>query len=100
MTLPRPEPAPAPAHRLFRQRHAHSADGDCVTRDACGAGEQRAHDTIAAEGARPGLERHIDQAGNLLLILPGRGRAARRRPVGSHLARQPTDPCTNAAPRD
>jgi len=81
--LPRPDLALA--HRLFRQLHTDSADGDGVTWDAYGAGEQHAHDVIAAEGARLGLDRHVDHAGNLLLTLPGRDRAARRLLIGSHL---------------
>ena len=83
MSLPRPDLALA--HRLFRQLHVDSADGDGVTRDAYGAGEQHAHDLIAAEGARLGLTQHVDPAGNLLLTLPGRDRAAKRVLIGSHL---------------
>ena len=83
MIVPRPDVALA--HRLFRQLHDDSADGDGVTRDAYGPGEQRAHDLIAAEGARLGLEQHVDPAGNLLLTLAGRDRGAKRVLIGSHL---------------
>ena len=73
------------AQRLFRRLHDDSADGEGVTRDAYGPGEQRAHDLVAAEGRRLGLEEHVDYAGNLALTLPGRDREAKRRVIGSHL---------------
>ena len=81
----RPAPDLALAERLFRTLHDDSADGDGVTRDAYGPGEQRAHDRIAAEGARLGLERFVDFAGNLALTLPGLDRTAKRLVIGSHL---------------
>ena len=62
---------------LFRAVHDDSRDGAGVTRDAYGPGEHRAHDRIAAEGQRLGLERHVDYAGNLALTLPGRDRSRR-----------------------
>ena len=70
---------------LFRALRDDSRDGDGVTRDAYGPGEQRAHDRIAAEGRRLGLEHHVDHAGNLALTLPGRDRSRRRLVLGSHL---------------
>ncbi len=83
MTDPVPDLALAGA--LFRALHDDSADGAGVTRDAYGPGEQRAHDRIAREGARLGLEHHVDHAGNLALTLPGRDRNRRRLVIGSHL---------------
>lgn len=73
------------AQRLFRQIHDDSVDVPGVTRDAFGAGEQRAHDLVARIGQDLGLEHHVDAAGNLALTLPGRERTARRLMVGSHL---------------
>ena len=73
------------AARLFHTLHDDSRDGAGVTRDAYGPGEQRAHDRIAAEGQRLGLERHVDYAGNLALTLPGRDRDCRKLVLGSHL---------------
>lgn len=70
---------------LFRTLHDDSRDGDGVTRDAYGPGEQRAHDRIAATGRRLGLEHYVDHAGNLALTLPGRDRNRRRIVLGSHL---------------
>ena len=81
------EPAPdlELAAGLFRALHDDSHDGAGVTRDAYGPGEQRAHDRIAAEGRRLGLEHHVDHAGNLALTLPGRDRSRRKLVLGSHL---------------
>ena len=85
MLMPTPGPDLALAAALFRTLHDDSIDGDGVTRDAYGPGEQRAHDLVAQAGRTLGLEQHIDHAGNLALTLPGRDRAARRLVVGSHL---------------
>ncbi len=56
-----------------------------VTRDTYGAGEQMAHDLIAGEAARLGLERRVDAAGNLYVTLPGRDRSLPAILTGSHL---------------
>ncbi|MGI4860460.1 MAG: hypothetical protein ACRYHA_26750 [Janthinobacterium lividum] len=62
-----------------------SGDGTGVTRDTYGAGEQRAHATLAAAARALGLEMRTDPAMNLYVTLPGRDRAAPVRMTGSHL---------------
>ncbi len=70
---------------LFDRLREDGADAPGVSRDPYGAGEQRAHATIAAEAERLGLEIDHDAAANLYMTLPGRDRLARKVMVGSHL---------------
>ena len=84
-----PHQVPAPdialAERLFATLAQRTKDVLGVTRAAYGEGEQFAHDLVAAEAARSGLERSVDAAGNLYLRLPGDGASRRAIIVGSHL---------------
>jgi N-carbamoyl-L-amino-acid hydrolase len=73
------------AARLFDALRETSFDGDGVTRDAYGPGEQRAHDLVRAEAEALGLEIAVDPAGNMLMTLPGADRTAKRIVLGSHL---------------
>jgi beta-ureidopropionase / N-carbamoyl-L-amino-acid hydrolase len=73
------------AIRLFDQLAEQSRDEPGVTRDAYGAGEQRAHDLMSEVAAELGLSRAIDAAGNLLLTLPGTEPDLPAWVVGSHL---------------
>ncbi|MBR0827725.1 hydantoinase/carbamoylase family amidase [Bradyrhizobium manausense] len=73
------------AIRLFDQLAEQSRDEPGVTRDAYGAGEQRAHDLISEEAAELGFIRAVDAAGNLLLTLPGTEPGLPAWVVGSHL---------------
>ncbi|QHI99467.1 hydantoinase/carbamoylase family amidase [Xylophilus rhododendri] len=78
-------PDMALAARLFERLRQDNADQDGVTRDTYGAGEQRAHDLLAAEARRLGLEVRTDAALNLYLTLPGRERGLPVVMTGSHL---------------
>ena len=73
------------AIRLFDQLAEQSRDEPGVTRDAYGAGEQRAHDLISRAAGELGLSRAVDAAGNLLLTLAGTSPALPAWVVGSHL---------------
>lgn len=73
------------AIRLFDQLAQQSRDEPGVTRDAYGAGEQRAHDLVSHEAAVLGLSRAVDAAGNLLLTLEGTDPTLPAWVVGSHL---------------
>ena len=73
------------AARLFDRLREDGRDEPGVTRDPYGAGEQRAHATIAAEAKRLGLEVTRDEAANLYMTLPGRDRSAPAVVTGSHL---------------
>ncbi len=53
------------ATRLFDRLREDGANPPGVTRDPYGAGEQRAHATIAAEAERLGLDIARDAAANL-----------------------------------
>ena len=57
---------------LFDELRAGSSDGDGVTRDTYGPGEQFAHRLIAARAEAMGLETRRDHAANLFMTLPGR----------------------------
>jgi beta-ureidopropionase / N-carbamoyl-L-amino-acid hydrolase len=74
------------AARLFADLHAAAAvpEGG-VTREAYGAGEAKAHAIVRAAAETVGLECRVDPAGNMLLTLPGRDRAAPAVVLGSHL---------------
>ncbi len=60
-------------------------DDPGVSRDPYGAGEQRAHATIAAVARQLGLRIEADAAVNLYMTLPGGDANVRRIIVGSHL---------------
>ncbi len=70
---------------LFARLRAGSRTRLGVTRASYGDGEQMAHDLIAGEAVRLGLERRIDAAGNLYVTLPGRDRSLPVLMTGSHL---------------
>jgi beta-ureidopropionase / N-carbamoyl-L-amino-acid hydrolase len=73
------------AASLFDQLRRDGLDEPGVSRDPYGAGEQRAHATVAAAAQQLGLHIEHDAAANLYMTLPGRDPAARRVIVGSHL---------------
>ncbi|SFJ19068.1 Zn-dependent hydrolase [Bradyrhizobium sp. cf659] len=73
------------AVRLFDQLAEMSRDDPGVTRDAYGAGEQRAHDLMSKVAAELGLSCDVDAAGNLLLTLRGTEPNLPAWVVGSHL---------------
>ena len=70
---------------LFDALRAGSRDGEGVTRDTYGAGEQFAHQLIAAHARSIGLETRCDHAGNLFMTLAGKYRSAPCLMTGSHL---------------
>ena len=73
------------AGSLFDLLRDATADGEGVTRESYGPGENAAH-AIVREGAESvGLETALDTAGNLYMTLPGRDRSAPRVLIGSHL---------------
>ena len=71
--------------RLFDQLRQDGLDEPGVSRDSYGAGEQRAHASVAAIARDLGLEISGDAAANLYMTLPGSDRALPRALVGSHL---------------
>lgn len=73
------------ASTLFAALRDASWDGVGVTRDTYGAGEQRAHDIVAATARDIGLEVTTDAALNLYMTLPGRDRSLPAVVTGSHL---------------
>ncbi len=73
------------ATRLFDTLRARTFDGVGITREAYGQGERIAHEIVRHEAEALGLETRTDPAGNLLMTLPGRDRAAKRIILGSHL---------------
>ena len=73
------------AAALFDALRRDGRDEPGVSRDPYGAGEQRAHATVADAAARLGLEIERDQASNLYMTFPGRDRVAPRVILGSHL---------------
>jgi N-carbamoyl-L-amino-acid hydrolase len=73
------------ARRLFDDLRRLTADGDGVTRDSYGPGEQVAHDLVEAAARALALELAKDPAGNLYMTLPGEDRALPAWYVGSHL---------------
>ncbi|KDC79174.1 putative N-carbamoyl-L-amino-acid hydrolase [Bordetella bronchiseptica MBORD635] len=80
-----PDPDLDLAARLFDSLRAQSFDGVGVTRDAYGAGEQRAHDLVRACARDLDLPVRVDASGNLYVTLPGRDPARPARMTGSHL---------------
>jgi N-carbamoyl-L-amino-acid hydrolase len=73
------------AAALFDALRQDGLDEPGVSRDPYGAGEQRAHATVAEAARALGLEISGDAAANLYMTLPGRDRAAKSIIVGSHL---------------
>jgi N-carbamoyl-L-amino-acid hydrolase len=73
------------ASALFDALRRDELDEPGVSRDPYGAGEQRAHATVAEAARALGLELSGDDAANLYMTLPGRDRAAKSIIVGSHL---------------
>ncbi|HEX4171761.1 MAG TPA: hydantoinase/carbamoylase family amidase [Acetobacteraceae bacterium] len=73
------------AASLFDQLRRDGLDEPGVSRDPYGAGEQRAHATIAAVARQLGLRIEADAAVNLYMTLPGGDADVRRIIVGSHL---------------
>ena len=73
------------AEALLTQLRQDSLDEPGITRDPYGAGEQRAHATIAALAERISLQITRDAAANLYMTLPGRDRTAPAVILGSHL---------------
>ena len=80
-----PEPDIALAERLFDVLAKETADTQGVTREAYGRGEQFAHDLVAAEARKVGLEVNVDAAGNMYIKQAGSGANPRTIIVGSHL---------------
>jgi N-carbamoyl-L-amino-acid hydrolase len=70
---------------LFDQLRQDGLDEPGVSRDPYGAGEQRAHATVAKAAEALGLEITRDDAANLYMTLPGRDRSAPVLVIGSHL---------------
>ena len=71
--------------KLFDKLRQDGQDEPGVSRDPYGAGEQRAHASVAAIARDLGLEISGDAAANLYMTLPGRDRWAPRVIIGSHL---------------
>lgn len=80
-----PDPDIALAKEMFEQLAARTRQGRGIVRDSYGAGEQAAHDLIAAAGEELGLEIARDAALNLYLTLPGTQRDLPAIMIGSHL---------------
>ena len=74
-----------PMQALFDQLRRDGLNEPGVSRDPYGAGEQRAHATVANAAAAMGLEITRDAAANLYMTLPGRDRSAPLLVIGSHL---------------
>jgi N-carbamoyl-L-amino-acid hydrolase len=70
---------------LFDELREGSRDGEGVTRDTYGPGEQFAHRLIAERADAMRLETRCDHAANLFMTLPGADRSAPRLMTGSHL---------------
>jgi N-carbamoyl-L-amino-acid hydrolase len=70
---------------LFEQLRRDGLDEPGISRDPYGAGEQRAHASVAAAAEALGLEISRDDAANLYMTLPGRDRGAPVLVIGSHL---------------
>lgn len=73
------------ARSLFAELGRLTADGDGVTRDSYGRGEQIAHDLLENAARSLALDIAKDPAGNLYMTLPGRDRSLPAWYVGSHL---------------
>jgi N-carbamoyl-L-amino-acid hydrolase len=73
------------AEKLFTAVHECGFDGQGITRDTYGSGEQRAHDVIAAQAQQLGLRVQRDAALNLYITYPGSEPTAAVVMTGSHL---------------
>ncbi|MCG8708643.1 hydantoinase/carbamoylase family amidase [Brenneria sp. 4F2] len=73
------------AEKLFAALRECGFDGRGITRDSYGAGEQRAHELMAAEARRLGLTVQRDAALNLYITYPGSDPTAPVVMTGSHL---------------
>ena len=73
------------AARLFDDLAARTRRGRGIERDSYGPGEQAGHDLVADAARSIGLAVSVDAIGNLLMVLPGRDRAAPMVLMGSHL---------------
>jgi N-carbamoyl-L-amino-acid hydrolase len=73
------------AGELFDTLRKETADGEGVSRESYGAGEQFAHDLLRNTAERLELETRVDFAGNLYMTLAGRDRSAPAWITGSHL---------------
>lgn len=78
------------ADRLFRAIRERTRDTVGVTRPAWSAQDRIAGDLLAEAAGELGLEARWDPAGNMLITLPGRDRAAPGVLTGSHLDSVPT----------
>ncbi len=73
------------AAELLETLRRETADGDGVSRESYGAGEQVAHDVVRAAAEALDLETRVDFAGNLYMTLPGHDRSTPGWITGSHL---------------
>jgi len=73
------------AESCFEALRAATQDGPGVTRPSYQAGEQRAHDQMAAWACRLGLQVTADAAGNLSMRWPGSAPSLPAWVTGSHL---------------
>ncbi|MBS7699866.1 MULTISPECIES: Zn-dependent hydrolase [unclassified Chelatococcus] len=73
------------ATRLFDTLRDKTRDGRGVTRAAYGDGEQLAHDLVAAEARRMGLDVAVDATGNLYVTMRGTDPDGKAVIIGSHL---------------
>jgi N-carbamoyl-L-amino-acid hydrolase len=71
--------------RLFDALSAQSRDGEGITRDTYGPGEEAAHRLIAAHAEAMDLETRRDHAANLYMTFAGSNRGAPCLMTGSHL---------------
>ncbi len=79
------EPDIALAEGLFASLSRHSVDEPGHTRDAWGAGEEKAHEQVREAARDVGLEVTHDHAGNSYMTLAGADREAKAIVIGSHL---------------
>lgn len=70
---------------LFDELRAGSIDGDGVTRDTFGAGEQFGYRVIEDRATAMGLEIERDHGANMYMTLAGANRGAPRVMMGSHV---------------
>ena len=73
-----PRPDVALAASLFDALRDATEDGEGVTRESYGPGENAAHMIVRDAAAAAGLETDVDPAGNLYMTLAGRDRSAPR----------------------
>ena len=73
------------AAEIFDELRRQSHDGPGITREALGARETAAHDTLARIATAEGLKVERDGMRNLVISLPGRDAAAPFVATGSHL---------------